>query len=346
MGTRPDQDSDTVQVARLKDGFNSSSGGQSLSGSPVQDATHEQEKTQLAADSIEKKEIQSLLRDMGGEGDASADDAQGSKTRRLDIKDKIQKQRWWRLLSYLQIRQAIEAALEKVQALIEFHQSQMDILSELIKEGRDRLAELMEQKLALLKEVDRFRETGRFDLDENGKFKNEKAKQALAEWEEKTGVQLDLHAPSSYLGVMEAVKNIEDDEAETKAGIERDELDYQYHKTKRDEAIEIRDDLESGDPVRCQQALERLEKIDGKERLIITENSLTNGSEITKQQKIEMIMEVEMGGMDLANDGFTFNFPPLQNDFTDAAKNDGNDKAAKEPDVILSKLTLPRLAGK
>lgn len=317
-----------------------------MSGSPVQDATHEQEKAQLSADSIEKKEIQSLLRDMDGEGEVSADDAQGSKTRRLDIKDKIQKQRWWRLLGYLQMRQAIGAALEKVHALIEFHQSQMDILSELIQQGRDRLAELLEQKLALLKEVDRFRETGRFDLDENGKFKNEKAKQALAEWEEKTGVELDLHAPSSYLGVMEAVKIIEDEEAETKAGIERDELDYQYHKTKRDEAIEIRDDLESGDPVRCQQALERLEKIEGKERLIITENSLTNGGEINKQQKTELIMEVDMGEIDLANDGFTFNFPPLQSDFTDAAKNDGNDMATKESKVILPKPTLPRLAIK
>jgi hypothetical protein len=341
VGTRPDQDSDTFPVARLKEGFNFSSARQSLNGNPVQDATHEQEKVQLKADSIEKKEIQSLLRDMGGEAEVSADDALGSKTRRLDIKDKIQKQRWWRLLSYLQMRQAIEAALEKVQALIEFHQSQMDTLAELIKEGRDRLAELLEQKSALLQEVDRFRETGRFDLDENGKFKNEKAKQALAEWEKKTGVQLDLHAPSSYLGVMEAVKDIEAEETETKSGIEKDEQDYQYHKTKRDEAIEIKNDLESDDPERRKNALERLENLECNQRVLTTENSLTSEAEISDNQKHQILRQMELTDKDLAQDGFSFKFPPLQADFNLSVLDAGKAPTNKEPEKPELKTSLP-----
>jgi phage host-nuclease inhibitor protein Gam len=274
VGTRPDQGSTDEMAARLKKAFNTSSLGLDNGGNTVQDSTQDLKKAQHTADLIEKTEVQAMLRDIGASEGISI--ALGSKNRKLEIKEKIEKQRWQRFLGHLLVQRSIEEAIERAREIIGFHQSQMDILAELIKEGREKLTELFEHKQALKQQIDHFRETGRFDLDENGRFRNSRAEEALAAWEEKTNSHIDLHSPSSYLSVLEAASDIEAQEAETKQGVERDEEDYRYHKTKRDEAIEIKDDLKSGDPVRCQQALERLENIEGRESITTARNLVSN----------------------------------------------------------------------
>jgi hypothetical protein len=324
-------------AARLKKDFNTSSLGLYNGGNTVQDSTQDLKKAQHTADLIEKTEVQAMLRDIGASEDISI--ALGSKNRKLEIKEKIEKQRWQRFLGHLLVQRSIEEAIERAREIIEFHQSQMDILAELIKEGREKLTALLEQKQALKHEIDCFRETGRFDLDKNGKFKNPIAEQALAAWEEKTNSQIDLHSPSSYLSVLEAASDIEAQEDETKEGIERDEEDYQYHKTKRDEAIEIKNDLESGDPERSRNALERLENLESNQRLITTENSLTSESEISTNHKNQILEQMELTNEDLAHDGFSFNFPPLQNDFNRSVFNDGDaptNKVSEKPELKTS----------
>lgn len=340
MGTRPDQDSSEAMAIRLKADFNTSSSGVNIEDFSVQNPTQDLKKAQDTADLIEKTEIQAMLSDMGaGEGISIA---LGSKNRKLEIKEKIEKQRWQRFLGHLLVQRTIEDAIERAREIIEFHQSQMDILAKLIKEGREKLTALLEQKQALKQEIDRFRETGRFDLDVGGRFKNEKANEALSAWEEKTGSQIDLNSPSSYLSVLEAASNIEAQEDEIREGIERDELDYQYHKKKRDEAIEIKQDLESNDPKRCRNALERLENLESYQRLITTENSLTSEPEIGGNLKNQILEKMELTKEDLSQDGFSFNFPPLQNDFNRSVINDGNTQTTKDLEKPELKTFLPR----
>jgi hypothetical protein len=49
---------------------------------------------------------------------------------------------------------------------------------------------------------------------------------------------------------------------------------------------------------------------------------------------------LELTDEDLSLDGFAFNFPPLQSDFTDAVQKAGNNLVAKEPDKIVPKPSL------
>ncbi|MBI1227787.1 MAG: hypothetical protein GC192_21310 [Bacteroidetes bacterium] len=314
----------------MKSVFNASSAEDGLQGS---------QKAQLDTADKEGSKTQALLRDSTDNEGYSLKTGAGSKTQLSDIKNNVEKKKWQKFVYYLLLRQAIEKALARVQEIIEFHQTQMEVLAEIIRDARFKLMELDEQGKALMAELKRFRETGRFDLDGNGKLKNARAKEAIAAWEEKTGVRLDLTSPSSYLGVLEAAKDIEIQQAEIKAGIEKDERDYQYHKAKRDEAIEIKKDLESGDPERCRQALERLDSLGNIQRLGTAENSLTSETEIDNKQKQEILSQMELTNRDLAQDGFTFNFPPLQSEFNRSVINDGKNLTSKKPENIELKTT-------
>jgi len=285
-------------------------------------------------DEEKNKEIETLM-EKGDEDEIEDKVADiNSKPDQKEASDKAERKKWWRFLQHFLIQKETERALARIQEIIEFHQAQMDILAEMIKLARNSLNELDEQRQALMREIQRFRETGQFDIDETtGQFKNAKAKEALTDWEEKTGRKIDLSDPSSYLDVMEAAADLEAQEAEIKETMERDERDYEYHKTKRDEALEIKSDLESGDPERCKLALQRLENLDSNQRAFRVENALTSESKIDSSQKKVFLQQMNLTEEDLALDGFSFNFPPLQASFTDAAKGIEGDtiRAGVEP---------------
>lgn len=211
---------------------------------------------------------------------------------------------------------AVENDIARLQAIIEFHEEKMSLIARLIREARDLLTELQEREEALKEVLDQFREKGSFNLDGNGALKNRKAEAALQAYEQKTGKLIDRNNPGSYALVQAALEDVRVEEVKIEAGIEADQEDYERHKAKRDEALEIKEALQSGDPSRQQHGLDRMKELGYDQKIESSVNSLT--TDLGKQESA-ILKEAGLVESDLMQDSFYFRFPPIKDDFQKSA---------------------------
>lgn len=235
----------------------------------------------------------------------------------------------------------IKNILHDLQQLIEYHQKEMDRLLVRIAQNHDRFDELEHDRLLLDEQIKVFEKQGFFELDEQGRLKNKEAEAVLSTWEERTGQQIDRSDPSAYGAILNIVMEIENEQAVIRQEIERQELEYEYHKEKRDEAIQISEELKSEDLQIQVTALSKAEILlnnfaqeQTPQSRYISPVSQNNISKTPNLANLGLDEPLDEG------DNFSFSFPSLQNDFGNAAAAKANNQnPVSEVDVTKQDLT-------
>ena len=212
-------------------------------------------------------------------------------------------------------REAIRKAVANLNDIIEFHEKCLAELLEQMDKANRTLEELDRQHDILESELEYFKDMGLFDLDENGRLKNKEAEAIIAAWEEKTGETIDRSDPAAYETIFGILVEIEEQRIQLKRNLNDYTAEYEYHKEKRDDAIQIRDDLKSGDPVRTRNAFQKYA------------NHFSGLEDVPKNPSVKKIESLADNNEDLENleippeymdEDFSFGFPPLQENFGQA----------------------------
>lgn len=236
--------------------------------------------------------------------------------RELSKPEKKKEQAFWNLIH----QQFLDNALKSIYEIEAYHREKMEEFARQIEQIRLLLEGLRDTELALNNELDYFTGFGRFDLDEQGRFKNEKVEAAVKEWEARTGMKVDRRAPASYLTLLEITQDIEIRAGNLEESREQYQRGYEHHKTKREEADQVRIMLDSGDPLRLELAMQEMDELQNDLRvemeLALATEVQRNGNEQIMPGQAEINERVQM------QDGFAFNFPPVNAEFDKAATNE------------------------
>jgi cell division protein FtsB len=217
------------------------------------------------------------------------------------------------------LQQTLESVRLRLSLFIEEQEQRMNEMLDQMAQLHEELDELKDQEDALRKELKAFQDDGHFDLDENGRFKNKKADQALREYEKQTGQKIDLTDPESYELVLAILADSIIRQAELKGELELAQEKYEVHRSKRDKAKELMKDLNSDDPEKVNTAItetRNLLKI-GTETDLKTENTTPQNTGDGNEAK--SFDKNQNGLMEALKDDFLDAFPPLQAEFSGAS---------------------------
>lgn len=240
-------------------------------------------------------------------------------------------------------REAIRKAVANLNDIIKFHEKRLLELLEQMEETNRELEDLDRQHDILESELEYFQDMGLFDLDDNGRLKNKEAEAIIAVWEKKTGETIDRSDPAAYESIFGILVEIEEQRIQLKRNLNDYTAEYEYRKQKRDEAIEIRDDLKSGDLERIQAGLTNFEQfINFHEEAFqdLTTERINDLPEID-----EMFEDLEVSSENLDED-FSFGFPPLEKSFAEAVTDQAlqNQPHKSNPELTKHKV-LPMKPG-
>lgn len=257
--------------------------------------------------SIANKEVQALM----NEGAFGEDETLGggirSRLGSLEVKKQaMQKKKKHKELLRRLIEDSVRTALEQVRALMDYHREQMEFLQERIQANTNLWHDLQNQQEAIAEQIRVYRETGKVDLDDDGKLKDDVAEKALREYERLKGIKIDREAPDLYLILLEVQADIETRQAQLEDAIEKDEASYEEHKVAYDDAKEIEADLSSNNPNRQSKGLQRLKAMDNDERISTALSSMeTNNNPEIKEKIMTAAGLIES---DLEASDFSFDF--------------------------------------
>ena len=240
----------------------------------------------------------------------------------------------------LLLRIMLRHSIKWMQEVINYHVQQMELLAKKIAAIQKQLKELLEEEKALKEVLEYYQEEGAFKLDSLGRLKNGIAECALQKWKDQTGQQFDHTGTEIYLVLLKIHENNEAEQMANESGLEQAETDYNYHKKQKDEAQEILNDLESADPEKCQNALQRIESMSFEQEVEIA-------IEANKQGKANSIENAEkiLTEEDLEWDDFSFNFPPLKDEFENASAGENNKKEKVKTQSPATTQKLPTLGS-
>lgn len=106
----------------------------------------------------------------------------------------------------------------------------------------DKLLELDDDHAAIEKELDYFQKNGVFDLDENGNFKDPRARAVVEEYERRTGKDLDLNDPESCSILMEIWMAIDIERRQLQHNLQAHTNEYEHCQDQLEKAQQIKDD--------------------------------------------------------------------------------------------------------
>lgn len=204
-------------------------------------------------------------------------------------------------------RELIRLALINIEKIISYHQEHMEELLKTIEESLDLLDLLNDNHSILETERRYFQDTGVFNLDECGRFKNPKAETIISEWEKRTGEVLDLNDPAAYETIFKIQAEIEKQRIELQNDIEHYEIEFEYHERKLDNAQKIKDGLESGDFIQSQDALMDFKNFT---------NDFGESDILVSSKEDLTFFEMELENL---QEELLFDVPPLLSNFSEAA---------------------------
>lgn len=236
-----------------------------------------------------------------------------SEEAKLIQKQKENDQFWSDLFS-----QAMEDAIIDLQNRIAYHQEQLTLFMNAIAQHREQLQELANAKDALIAQKLHFEEYGYFQLDENGQFLNPKVEALLQAYETRNGITIDRSNASTYPIILQLLQDVEVEQDLIHEQLEEDETAYEDHKTKRDEAVKLLNQLENGDLSEQLDALQQLDQLPkAQERHLRAEQKQTNQQAPSSTQFEASDYEME---------DFNFGFSPLHEDFNAKVMADEKEK--------------------
>ncbi len=263
--------------------------------------------TEYSSISIANKEVQALM----NEGAFGEDETLGggirSRLGSLEVKKqaKQKKKKHKKLLQTL-IEDSVRTALEQVRALMDYHRDQMEFLQKRIQANTNLWHDLQNQQEAIAEQIRVYRETGKVDLDDDGKLKDEVAEKALREYERMKGIKIDREAPDLYLILLEVQADIETRQTQLEDAIKKDEASYEEHKVAYDDAKKIEADLNSNNPNRQSEGLQRLKAMDNDERISTALSSMETS--ISPKMKEKIMVSAGLIESDLEASDFSFDF--------------------------------------
>ncbi len=233
-------------------------------------------------------------------------------------------------------REAVRRSLEQINRIIGELQKRIEELLERMAETEERLSKLDEQYEILEAELEYFQEQGLFDCDKNGCLRSSRAETILTDWEQTTGLKIDRSDPASYETILNILVGIEQRRIALRHGMKNDAAEYERRKQQLDEALQIRDDLRSGDRVQNQKALVRFDGF---------YSDFENGSDNSVPNKIGVALENDHLAEEAFDklsenlaDGLSFGFPPIKENFAQAVSEHGTppDKGVTKTDTFKS----------
>ncbi|MFM9949457.1 MAG: hypothetical protein ACKV1O_16085 [Saprospiraceae bacterium] len=234
-------------------------------------------------------------------------------------------------------QQTIENALKSINEMEAYHQERMEWFTRQLNEIRLLLEELSATGQALNQEQHFFTEFGKFNLNENGHFKNEKTEAALKAWEARTGKPVDRNNPACYLTLLEIGQDVEIQIGELEQTQAGHQQDYERHKANREEAGRIRDMLESDDPEQIELALEKMEHLQNDLRVEMTLAVPAGNLKLVNEQPEPG--QIEMKEQARAQASFAFDFPPLHAAFDRATLNESPETGQTRSENPIAKKT-------
>ena len=218
------------------------------------------------------------------------------------------------------LREAIRQSLRQINEIIDELQKQIKDLLERMTEVEEELAKLDEQYETLESELEFFQEKGLFDCNEYGRFKNPETEAILIAWEQETGQKIDRTDTASYEIILQILVDIEQRQIILRNGLKKDAAEYEFRQQQLDEALQIREDLQSDDKMLNRNALYDFEGFI---------NGYNLGLETASQNEIEVTSENDLlvkEGLDELPENLdtdlSFGFPPLQKNFAEAVEDD------------------------
>lgn len=287
---------------------------------------------------IQNKEVAALM----GKVDGSHPDVlPGGLMSRLGLteailfytKEKKRDKAFWDWL----LQESIQRSLQQINDIIEDIQKRIEELLQHMVEVEKELAELDEQHEILEKELEYFQEQGLFDCDEHGRLKNPEAEAIVTEWEQKTGQTIDRTDPTSYRFILQILVDIEERQEVLRDGLKKDSAEFEIKQKQLDKALQIREDLQSGDDELTQKALLDFEGfIEGYDSGL----DIAGRGEIGETPENDpMLME---GFKEIPEDmdtDLSFGFPPIQGNFAEAASGSAVSQNANSINPIAVKRT-------
>lgn len=229
------------------------------------------------------------------------------------LKAKKKDKPFWDYLWIIAIRQSLDRINEIIQDL----QERMEELLEKMAKAEEELEELDRQHEILEEELAYFQENGLFDCDENGQLKNPEAEAILQAWEQETEQKIDRTNPASYRAILRVLVEIDQGRAILQYGLRKDASEYEHRKQQLEEAIEIRDGLQSSDKAINRNALADFEQfMDG------YDPEFTYGPQMQNDMALESDPLFEEGLEELPDSlagEFSFGFPSIKEEFRQSA---------------------------
>lgn len=210
-------------------------------------------------------------------------------------------------------RTILEQNRQRLDEFLAYHNTWMNWFAQRLEENQARRADLQSTATALDEAIEYFVEHGFFDLDEEGRFKNNKVEAAVKEWEARTGQVANRRDPSCYLTLLEIMQDIEQREQEMDRHQKQFREGYEHHKTQWEEAQRLRDMLDSDDSIQVEQALEGFARLEDRKKVetVWLLKQEQDGAETAP--RVMKISEPKEGTQ--KHDGFSFDFPPVNASF-------------------------------
>ncbi len=229
------------------------------------------------------------------------------------------------------LKEDIRKALIRINEIIEYHQEQIEEFLRKLEQTQLILEKLDEQHQMLKAELNYFQENGFFDLEENGQLKNAKVEEILSAWESKNNKSIDRNNPGSFELMLNILLEIEKQRIELKENIDNYTVQFEHHKIKLDEALQIKKDMESGDTEKQLNALVKYDQV-------FKDFDVKGGLRSVQKPNVKDVGKI-------IEDEFLSAFPSMQEVFSKAVSSDGKTEKENSPKSINNQTNPPTPKG-
>ncbi|MCB0633834.1 MAG: hypothetical protein KDD15_29085 [Lewinella sp.] len=226
----------------------------------------------------------------------------------------------------------VQNGLERIEKLLEYHRAEMDRILQELAEDQAELADLDNHHIALARVIEGYRNEGVLDVDDA-------AGQAITAFEKRRGIKLDN---PTYSDILDIQADVEKEQLKLRKEIRRKSEEYELHKEQENELLKLKDALENGNLQEKAMATQALERIEADQSISLSAQPLPSARsygahEQDENEDLEILMQSEY------DDGFSFDFPPLSEDFDRASTNKPQEQ---EPDLEINRTNSQTRAPK
>ncbi len=212
----------------------------------------------------------------------------------------------------------IKDALDRIDALIEYYTAEMERLVEEMAEINTTLDDLQNDHEAIEQVIVRYREDGLMEIDTPAEL-------AILAYETRTNATGTLKDDELYSKLFDVQLNIENEQEYLSKTLSEKQEEYAFNKDCIEDLKDLKETLKNGTPQQQVTALQTLDQFE-ENKSFVQGQKPTQLSNLDKlavlKEETKVITELSDNNNDPS--GFSFDFPPLAEEFSQAS--DGNNE--------------------